>query len=67
MLLTHDHMRFESADRLIAYIEHKLDFLTRPDEITEKNTNKGYNRTLKYQRVRITALSYGLCTATWVF
>ncbi len=28
------------CDRLIAYIEHaKLD-LTRPDEITEKNTNK---------------------------
>lgn len=37
----------EVRDRLIAYIEHKLD-LTRPDEITEKNTNKGYNRTLKY-------------------
>lgn len=37
----------EVRDRLIAYIEHKLD-LTRPDEITEKNTNKGYNRILKY-------------------
>ncbi len=35
------------SDRPVAYIEHKLD-LTRPDEITEKNTNKGYNRTLKY-------------------
>ncbi len=25
------------------YVHYKLDFLTRPDEITEKNTNKGYN------------------------
>ncbi len=32
------------CDRFIMHIEHKLD-LTRPDEITEKNTNKGYNRT----------------------
>ncbi len=37
----------EVRDGLIAYIEHKLD-PTRPDEITEKNTNKGYSRTLKY-------------------
>ncbi len=36
MLLTQDH-RDEVRDGLIAYIEHKLD-LTRPDEITEKNT-----------------------------
>ncbi len=47
MLLTHDQVD-EVRDRLI--IEHKLD-LTRPDEITEKNTNKGYNRTLKYSNV----------------
>ncbi len=30
----------EVRDRLIAYIEHKLD-LTRPDEITEKTRIKG--------------------------
>ncbi len=42
------------AIKLYWYIEHKLD-LTRPDEITEKNTNKGYNRTLNIlQWVRIT-------------
>ncbi len=36
----------EVRDRLIAYIEHKLD-LTRQMKSGE-NTNKGYNRTLKY-------------------
>ncbi len=39
--------------------EHKLDL--RPDEITEKNTNKGYNRTLKYSNglnYSFTAYSY---------
>ncbi len=35
----------EVRDRLIAYIEHKW---TRPDEITEKNANKGIARLLKY-------------------
>ncbi len=42
MLLTQGS-RDEVRDRLIAYIEHKLD-LTRPDEITEKTRIKGYNR-----------------------
>ncbi len=37
----------EVRDRLIGNIEHKLD-LTRPDEITEKNTNKVHNRNFKY-------------------
>ncbi len=31
----------------IAHIEHKLT-LTRPDEITEKNNNKGYQPNFKY-------------------
>ncbi len=48
-------------------IEHKTGLLlTRPDEITEKNTNKGYNRTLKYSN----GLNYSVsrfCTVTWVF
>ncbi len=33
------------CDRLIAHITN---WTYQPDEITEKNTNKGYNRTLKY-------------------
>ncbi len=37
----------------------------RPDEITEKNTNKGYNRTLKYSNgLRITVSRHEV---TWVF
>ncbi len=60
MLLTQDG---RVRDRLIAYIEHKLD-LTRPDEITE-NTNKGYNQTLKYSNGL--ELRFLTCTVTWVF
>ncbi len=55
----------EVRDRLIAYIEYKLD-LTRPDGKSRRKTRiKGYNRTLKYSNGL--ELQFLTCTVTWVF
>ncbi len=54
----------EVRDRLVRTLVYKLD-LTRPDEITEKNTIKGYNRTLKYSNGLELQFHDGLIT--WVF
>ncbi len=53
MLLTKDHGTKVRGNRLIAYIEHKLD-LTRPDEITEKTRIKGITELSNILTVRIT-------------
>ncbi len=63
MLLTQDHGT-RCAMETIAYSEHKLD-LTRPDEITEKNTNK--REVTELSNINGLELQFHDITVTWVF